>query len=257
MRLSAWLKWRSDDRVAVASLVAYYLLPYLLVQVGNVGLVRRGRGTSTDVALTFDDGPDPASTPLVLDALRQAGVKATFFVVGERMEQFPELTRRLVQEGHEVGLHCHTHRHAWLRSPWDFVYDLRRARATFERVVGVRPTLFRPPHGAYTLVAILALRLEGLRGVHWTVMGNDWVEFMTPQRIVERIMTFLKPGGVIVLHDAGPGAKLCVLTLPLLLDALHQRGLRAGPVRDLPNARPERPRDLLPRLSKLLRGLPR
>ena len=203
MRLSAWLRWRSDDRVAVASLVAYYLLPYLLVQVGNVGLVRRGRGTSTDVALTFDDGPDPASTPLVLDALRQAGVKATFFVVG------------------------------------------------------VRPTLFRPPHGAYTLVAILALRLEGLRGVHWTVMGNDWVEFMTPRRIVERIMTFLKPGGVIVLHDAGPGAKLCVLTLPLLLDALHQRGLRAGPVRDLPNARPERPRDLLPRLSKLLRGLPR
>lgn len=256
-KLSDWLKWRPDDRVPVAGLVAYFVLPYLLVQVGNLGLLRRGRGTRTDVALTFDDGPDPASTPFVLDTLREAGVKATFFVVGERVERFPELTRRLVNEGHEVGLHCHTHRHAWLRSPWDFVYDLQRARATFEGVLGVRPTLFRPPHGAYTLVTMLALRLEGLRGVHWTVMGNDWVEAMTPERVVERVVTYLRPGGMIVLHDAGPGAKRCVPALPLLLTALRERGLRPVPVRDLPGVRPERPRDLAPRLAKLFGVRPR
>ncbi|PYE53496.1 polysaccharide deacetylase family protein [Deinococcus yavapaiensis] len=256
-RLSAWLKWRPDDGVAAVSLASYFLLPYLLVQVGNVGLLRRGRDTATSVALTFDDGPDPASTPFVLDALKKAGVKATFFVVAERMERFPDLARRLVEEGHEVGLHCYTHRHAWLRSPWDFVYDLWRACATFEQVLGFSPALFRPPHGAYTLVAVLALRLEGLRGVHWTVMGNDWVESMTPERIVRRILAHLEPGGTMVLHDAGPGANHCVLALPLLLDALREAGLCPGPVGDLPNVRPERLGDLRPRLARLLRVVTR
>lgn len=246
------LTWRPEDRAALYGVLSYIVLPYLLVQVGNLGLLRRGRETTTDVALTFDDGPDPSSTPFVLDALREAGVKATFFVVGERLRQHPDLARRIAAEGHEIGLHCDRHKHAWIRSPWDSVRDLRRVRRTFREVLGYEPTLYRPPHGAYTLVTILAVQFEGLQGAHWTVMGNDWIESMTAGSVVKRVLTHLRPGGVIVLHDAGPGARLCVPALPLLLKALQDEGLRTMPIGALPNLRPETVRDLFPRLRKLL-----
>ena len=229
----------------------YLLAPYLAVQLANLGLLRRGHGPDTRIALTFDDGPDPATTPRVLDALAAAGVRATFFMLGEQVERFPDLARR-VAAGHEVGAHGHVHRHGWLRGPLSARADLKRSLDAIERATGVRPSLYRPPHGAYSLATLWAMRACGVRGVHWTLEAHDWHPQYAPQDVVRRVLEYAEPGGVAVLHDAGPGGEVTARALPQLLGALRARGYAPSALGELLDLRPERPADLAPRAVKLL-----
>lgn len=240
--------------LALAGL-AYLGLPYALVQVANLGLVRRGRGPSTAVALTFDDGPDPATTPRVLDALKAANVRATFFMLGEAAARYPDLARRVKDEGHEVAAHGSTHRHAWARAPWQIAPDARASLRTLREVTGEGVRFFRPPHGAYTLASVLALRALHLQGVHWTVEAHDWHPDYTPQDVVARVLQHVESGGVIVLHDAGKGGQTAAEALPDLLRELRARGYAPGALGELPLLRPEVPRDLVARALKLLDGV--
>lgn len=106
----------------------------------------RAEGAGHRVALTFDDGPDPERTPAVLDLLAQRGVRATFFLVGERAETHPELVRRMVAEGHVVGNHSHTHAGLFpLSSLRNTEEELHRTTESLTRITGLRPRLFRPP----------------------------------------------------------------------------------------------------------------
>ncbi|ULH14439.1 polysaccharide deacetylase family protein [Deinococcus sp. KNUC1210] len=103
----------------LALLLAVYIgLPYALVQRLNWGLLGRGSGKRREVALTFDDGPDPHTTPAVLEALEAAGVQATFFVLAPLAQAHPDLIARMRAQGHEVELHAQRHVHAWIRTPW-------------------------------------------------------------------------------------------------------------------------------------------
>ena len=110
-------------------------------------LVRLPRG-ARGVVLTFDDGPDPETTPKVLDALDAHGAKATFFVIGKKAEAHPELVREIVRRGHTVGMHSYAHHRLFsLKSPSYVRADLTRALAVLGGILGERPTLFRPPIG--------------------------------------------------------------------------------------------------------------
>ncbi|MEF2280006.1 polysaccharide deacetylase family protein [Deinococcus sp. YIM 134068] len=242
------MKRRSWLGLGALALLGYVGLPFLLVQRLGWGLVREGRQEKKALALTFDDGPDRATTPAVLDALRDVGARATFFVIARRAEAHPDLIARMLAEGHEVEPHAARHVHAWLRTPWGAFLDPVRAARRVSAVTGRRVRLHRPPHGGYTLATLLGQRAAGMTGAHWSVEGRDWHPASTPESVRARVNKLAHPGAVVVLHDAGPGARNTVPALPGLLADLWGRRYDLVPLGELDGAAPLTARDLPRRL---------
>lgn len=162
-----------------------------------------GRGSSASVALTFDDGPDPASTPRFLDALDRLGWRATFFVLGVMARQAPDLVAEIEARGHEVALHGDRHTNHLLRRPADIADDLGRSAETVGGLVGHPLRWFRPPYGVLTTSTLLNASRLGLSTVLWTAWGRDWRRTATPESIVADLeQTGLGPGATLLLHDA-------------------------------------------------------
>lgn len=197
-----------------------------------------GIGRPGHVALTFDDGPDGASTPQFLDTLAEHDVRATFFLLGEMVTRFPDLPRRMVDEGHELAVHSWDHRSHLTRPPGSStVGQLERTADLVERVAGVRPTRFRPPYGVLTGGDLLAARRVGLRPLLWTSWGKDWSAYATPESVVRSVDAGRLDGGTVLLHDSdctsAPGAwRSAHGALPLLLRRWAESGLEVGPVRE-------------------------
>lgn len=157
--------------------------------------------TDPVVGLTFDDGPDPASTPGVLDALRDAGAVATFFVLAGRAVAHPGLVRRILDEGHELGLHGDDHtRLSTLPAPRAAARILR-ARRRLESVAGRAVTLYRPAYGAQRLAQAGMTRAAGLTTVLWTAWARDW-EGGPAGDIARRAGRAVHPGAIVLLHDS-------------------------------------------------------
>ena len=179
------------------------------------------------VALTFDDGPDAAVTPALLDLLKTKNVSATFFVVGQRVSAEPELARRIVAEGHLIGNHSDQHSHATnLFRTQRLRQELSRAQDTIERVTGVRPTFYRPPVGLTNPRVFRVANELKLQVIGWTVRGLDKWE-RVPAKIADRIVRRLRPGAIIVLHDGGVPGSILLSAVEMLLVELKERGYRA------------------------------
>ncbi len=133
-----------------------------------------GIGQADHVALTFDDGPDPLSTPAILDELDRLGWRATFFLLGPMVRRAPSLAAELTARGHEVGVHGDEHRSHLQRSPAAIRADLARARDSIAEATGVSPAWFRPPYGALSAGSLAGAHQLGLRPVLWTTWGRDW-----------------------------------------------------------------------------------
>jgi peptidoglycan/xylan/chitin deacetylase (PgdA/CDA1 family) len=153
------------------------------------------------VALTFDDGPDPETTPLVLEALAAAAVAATFFVLGEQLLRRPRLVAEVAAEGHELALHGFGHERHDRIAPGQVRDDLARGVGAFEAAVGRRPRLFRPPHGRMTTTTVEACAVLGLEPVLWSAWGLDW-EAIGAERIAELVGRDLADGAIVLLHDS-------------------------------------------------------
>ena len=187
------------------------------------------------LSFTFDDGPDPTWTPLVLDELRRCGVEATFFMVGERVLAHHDIARQVLADGHEVQLHCHRHiRHTELTET-ELAHDTETALDAL-RTVGVHPGLWRTPWGICTeATRRVANRLE-LQLVGWSIDTHDW-RGDPPQTMLDRARRQLNGGGSVLMHDAlGPGATRagCKNTLALLAAltaAARTHGLVLAPMR--------------------------
>lgn len=163
--------------------------------------VCRWRGPDGDkVALTFDDGPDPGSTPLLLETLDDLAIKATFFCLGAHVEQHPHLVRELSRRGHQVEFHGHRHDHHFAHSPIWIGADLDRGLAALE-AVGVRPRWFRPPYGQTTGPTIWHAQRRRLRLVLWSAWGREWVESQAAA-VARRVNRDLSGGAIILLHDS-------------------------------------------------------
>ncbi len=156
------------------------------------------------LALTYDDGPDPATTIPVLDALAGQGVKATFFVLAEQARAHPEVLRRIVADGHELGLHGWDHRRLTAVPLAEAMASIRRARRLVEELAGVRVRLFRPAYGAQTPAMAIATRALGLDVVLWSAWARDWTDEPTDV-LLERAARAAHPGGIMLLHDAATG----------------------------------------------------
>jgi peptidoglycan/xylan/chitin deacetylase (PgdA/CDA1 family) len=154
------------------------------------------------VALTFDDGPHPEGTPAVLEVLARAGVRATFFVIGEQVRRRPELVARVAAAGHAVALHGDRHRLQLRMSTAAVAEDLKRGMAAIEDATGASPAWHRPPFGIYSPAGLRATRAAGLAPLLWSRWGKDWRRLTTPGRIAARATRSVIAGDVILLHDA-------------------------------------------------------
>ncbi|MCA8956673.1 MAG: polysaccharide deacetylase family protein [Planctomycetes bacterium] len=180
-------------------------------------------------ALTFDDGPDPACTPAVLDLLRARGVSAAFFLIGERVDAHPELTRRIAAEGHLIGNHSHTHRaRLTLSRTATLRADLETCQRAIGRATGAEPRWFRPPFGVRTHATAPAAARLGLAVVGWDCGGRDGGTRDTAAAR-RRIAARLRAGSIVLLHDGGQDPSRATELLEGVLDDAAARGLR--PVR--------------------------
>ena len=215
---------------ASAAYVGLLLVGVLVLRLGMyVDVVVRGPGDARGVALTFDDGPHPEHTARVLDLLRDAGVRATFFVVGEKAERHPDVVRRMVREGHAVGTHSYSHdRFLSSRSPKRIERDLVRSLDVLEGLTGKRPTLFRPPVGHSTPRLASVVRKLGLDVVGWTERGLDGLRTARSDRVAARLTGALEDGAILLLHDAAERDDFVPASLdalPLVLANMRERGL--------------------------------
>ncbi len=192
----------------------------------------RNRRAEGCVAITFDDGVDPEITPLVLDILKARGAKATFFVIGSKAESHPELVRRVVAEGHQVGNHTFSHKGTFpLQSRKAMVEEIDRTTKVLERSAGVEVKLFRPPFGVTNPTIGYSVRRLGLISVGWSIRSLDTMGHSL-DRVRARVARQLKSGKVILLHDNRVGAPAL---LGLILDDLDARGLRSVTITQLFN----------------------
>ncbi|GAA2588533.1 polysaccharide deacetylase family protein [Streptomyces lienomycini] len=194
-----------------------------------------GQGSPGHVALTFDDGPDPASTPHFLDVLDGLGVRATFFVLGENAARHPALARELVRRGHEIAVHGWAHDRPWRPSPTRDTRDLERAVQVVGEAAGRAPYWYRPPYGILTSGRWAAARRAGLRTVLWTAWGKDWRQDATPASVRATVAADLRGGGTVLLHDtdhaSAPGSWRAALgALPGIVRDCRGAGLAVGPL---------------------------
>lgn len=165
--------------------------------------IRKGPGTDSKVCLSFDDGPDPRYTPEILRILREMQIPATFFLVGAKAERSPELVKRIVSEGHQIGCHTYDHRHAYLLSPWKSVATIREGRLAIEKITEKPLCWFRPPWGALNLFQYCYLKHLGLPVVLWNANARDWKKHTGDSGIFKLLVRKVKPNSIIVLHDSG------------------------------------------------------
>ena len=193
-------------------------------------VLSRGEAGARRLAITFDDGPTPGATDAILDILRDAGVVASFFVIGANVRKHPELLGRVHEEGHLVGNHSFIHSHFGVvrRRPY-WRREIVEADEAIEAAIGVRPAMYRPPCGVKTWHTFDAIRETGHVMVNWSRRAIDGLP-TTPQRIMRRFEN-LRDGEILLLHDgvepniAGASRQATIEVLPMLLEQLRRANL--------------------------------
>ncbi|MFG2951654.1 polysaccharide deacetylase family protein [Streptomyces adustus] len=194
-----------------------------------------GLGRPDHIALTFDDGPDPASTPCFLEALDDLGVRATFFLLGESAVRYPQLVREMAERGHELAVHGWTHDRPWLPTPARDRREVMLSAEALDGLTGQRPRWYRPPFGILTSGRWAAARRAGLRTVLWTAWGKDWTRDATPVTVRAQVEADLRAGGTVLLHDSDRVAaadcwRSTLAALPDIVNGCRTAGLTVGPL---------------------------
>lgn len=183
------------------------------------------------VALTFDDGPNPVYTPQILQILKNYGIKATFFMIGDNVARHPDVAKQVVADGNEVGNHSlkHSYTLPFLTSR-QIRQDYHKTQRIIQEATGVTTQLYRAPHGRMSPWMGQTLKDEGAKIVRWQVSAADWKN-TPPEVVVQRILKKVKPGSMILLHDGidlndKANRKAVVEALPGLIDGLKAQGYR-------------------------------
>jgi peptidoglycan/xylan/chitin deacetylase (PgdA/CDA1 family) len=186
--------------------------------------------TEPVVALTFDDGPHPTLTPRLLDMLKERGVKATFYVIGQEVVRFPEIVQRMVAEGHEIGNHTHTHPSLPKIGSARVGEEISKSNAAIEQAVGVRPTTMRPPYGAINPAITKRLNEEfDLPVILWSVDPQDW-KIRKASHVSNHMLQNAHPGAILLAHDIHAST---IDAMPAVLDGLAAKGYRFATVSEL------------------------
>jgi len=206
---------------ALVTIVAFTVtFGVVRMQSGIFGPVRTT--VEKGIALTYDDGPDPRSTPALLDLLKSHNVKATFFVIGEKVRAHPELVRRCHDEGHTVANHSHRHG-MWTNlhfGPW-MRREIGACQDAVEQATGVPPRHYRPPFGLMNPHVEAAAHSHGLEVVGWTIRSLD----TSRADAAERVLDLLEPGAIVLLHDGDIEQERVLATTRTILEAAREQGL--------------------------------
>ena len=185
--------------------------------------VRSGSRSAPYIAITFDDGPHPELTPKLLDILKSRNVKATFYVLGPKVEQHPEIARRIVREGHEIGNHTMTHPVMSKMGVSSVRSELERCEEVIIRVTGVTPKTMRPPYGAFkNEQRQWAFAEFGYPTILWDVDPNDWKR-PGSSVVAHRLINGTRNGSILLAHDIHPGT---ITAMPQTLDTLINKGYK-------------------------------
>ena len=233
--------------ILLASIICLLVYGYVSPSAQVFGKIYyKSRTTEKVAALTFDDGPNEPYTSEILDILDSYGIKATFFVIGQNVESYPGTALQIVNEGHIIGNHTYDHNanHALMRKRG--FNSIRQAQEVIYKTVGVKPHLYRPPHGKKSPWEINYIKKENLVEVTWNVAANDQFDIErlarpTPEEFAKEIVKEVKPGSIILLHD-GYGTdhntiksdrSLTVGALPIIIEELQSRGYRFATIPEL------------------------
>jgi peptidoglycan-N-acetylglucosamine deacetylase len=182
------------------------------------------------IAITFDDGPHPQLTPKLLDMLKDHGIRATFYVIGANVEKYPEIVKRMVAEGHEVGNHTWNHPSLTKLSTARVKSEMDRTTRAITDASGIAPVTMRPPYGATNASLNRRMNQEfSLPVIMWSVDPQDW-RYRNASRVASHIIENTKPGDIVLAHDIHPTT---VAAMPRSLDALKAKGFEFVTVSEL------------------------
>lgn len=215
--------------------IIYAVLPNIYYRFFSKSVVKRVSAKERTVALTFDDGPDPVYTPKLLDMLKKYDVKCTFFVLASKASKYPELVKRMVDEGHNVGLHSFRHISEAFMSPLQTKRNFKKALDILNEL-NVKVRLFRPPWGIFNLLTCRYAMRYHCKIVLWSIHVLDWSRYASVDFIKKRLINNVKPGDIILLHD-GRGAKdapkRTITALDTAIPVLQRKGYRFVLAEDL------------------------
>lgn len=177
----------------------------------------QGKGTIRHIAITFDDGPDLIYTPQILELLKAYGVTATFFLIGEKIEEHKEMVRRIFEEGHELGNHSYTHPSFDSLSWKESVREIEKTQSLLQAITGRPCQFFRPPFGKLCLGSIVGAWIANMSCVMWNVDLKDFQASSSGEILAALQCQSLQPGDVLLYHGTNPHA---VQALPVILDAI-------------------------------------
>lgn len=185
-----------------------------------------------EVSLTFDDGPDPETTPLVLDLLDQYGAKASFFCIANKVSAYPELAREIIKRGHSLENHTNRHPYAFaFFGPWRILREIESAQSLVSAITGATPKFFRAPMGFRPPFLAPALERTGLCSISWTRRGFDTFA-QHPEPVLQQLLRGLAAGDILLLHDGRPNRpiknnRVILEVLPHLLEQLQALNLKS------------------------------
>ena len=183
-------------------------------------LVWRKETLDKEIWLTFDDGPTPKVTPWILSVLKKENVKATFFLVGQQIEEFPELVGAIIKEGHTIANHSYSHKNGWLTNKEKYLKDIENCQALMPN-----NKLFRPPYGKITKAQIKALK-EKYKIILWDVLSYDFNQNTSPKKVQENIIQNTTTGSIIVMHNNLMSFKNLESILEETIQILKKKGFR-------------------------------
>ncbi len=202
-------------------------------------IIWHGNKSLPYIALTFDDSPNPESTPKILDILKKYNTKATFFVLGKFAEKNPEVLKRIAKEGHEIGNHTYSHASGYLVDENKIKAELNKTSNIVKRATGKRTILFRPPFGFENWRFLKIAENLGYKIILWTFDVGDWnlsadrQNKVSAEEIENRILKNVEGGSIILLHDGGKDREELVKALPKIIERLRKRGFKFLKVSDL------------------------
>lgn len=174
-------------------------------------------GSELEIVLTFDDGPIPEVTPWVLDFLKKEQIKACFFCVGENVKRYPDVYRRILDEGHQTGNHTFNHLQGLKTPNKVFLSNIEKAAGY------IHSNLFRPPHGWLRQSQYQEIKKD-YQFVMWDIISGDYKKGLNPEMVIQNVLEYVRPGSVITFHDSIKAQNNLMQALPVIIKKLKQQG---------------------------------
>jgi peptidoglycan/xylan/chitin deacetylase (PgdA/CDA1 family) len=176
------------------------------------------------IYLTFDDGPTPEITEWTLQQLKKYNAKATFFCIGDNIRKYPEIFKKVIEEGHSIGNHTFNHLNGWNTSKQDYLENAKKCQSEIYNLQPAICTLFRPPYGKIKPSQSKELRKLGYKIIMWDIISYDFDAKISKEKCLENVLTNVKSGSIIVFHDSIKAFPNLEYTLPKMLEILNKKG---------------------------------